>query len=171
MAEEERNIKKNKQQSISRANIFINRFIKDDHTGSYDLNRYVTQYDEAIQPIIAETICSKIMEKITLQNHKRLLKGLDSLKMYFPIEKFQRFEKRVRDICEEYESEKEESHNILYGEREKPIRDTLSRQGISGDAIVVNIEALTEWNTISDELDSRYNRLLKNLKDVIINGF
>ena len=164
MAEEERDLKKNIRQSISRANIFINRFIKDDHTSSYDLNRYVTQYDEAIQQIIAETICTKIMEKITLYNHKRLLKGLDSLKMYFPIEKIERFEERIKDVCEQHEQTKKESYRNLQRELEERLMDNLRCQGISGSAIEVNLEITSQWNEILDKLNSRYNGMLNDIK-------
>ena len=171
MAQEETDLKRNAQQYISRANVFTDSFIKDHHRGSYDLRKYVGRYEEEIRPIIADAICSRIITKISLQNYKTLLKGLDSLKQYFSTPKFDEMKQRIRGICEEYDSKKEENYNILYGKREEPIRDNLSRRGISGDAIVVNVEASPEWDEVLNKLDSTYDQLLNNVKESLSEVF
>jgi len=69
-------------------------------------------------------------------------------------------EGRIIDVCGEYESEREDSYKDLKKELEAPLKKSWERQGISGSAVEVNVEASSQWDNMVDELEAKYNRLL-----------
>jgi len=152
------------KQYISRARVFANRYVKDDYTGSDDLGKHVSKYEEKIRPVVAGAVCSILIERISLKNYSRLLKGLKSIKEYINGRYIGEIEKRVSGICKDYKLEKKEKFRDLKRGLETTLKDSWKAQGIWGSAVDVNINASPEWEIILDELDTKYNRLLNSVK-------
>lgn len=157
-------VKVSMKQYISRARVFVDRYIKDGYEGSDYLDKYVSKYEERVRPIVAEAICLRLVEKTDLKNYKRLIKGLRSLKGYMSVDSMEEIEGRIIDVCGEYESKKEESYKDLKKELEAPLKNSWKQQGISGSAVEVNLEASSQWNKMVDKLEAKYNRLLDGIK-------
>ncbi|MBI4620750.1 MAG: hypothetical protein HY739_11410 [Desulfobacterales bacterium] len=161
---EEEILRERMKQYISRARIFVDRYIKDGYEGSDDLDKYVSKYEERARPIVAGAICSRLVEKTDLKNYKRLLKGLRSLNGYMSGSSMKEVEERIMDVCGEYEYKKEESYKDLKKELEAPLKNSWKQQGISGSAVEVNVEGSSQWNDMVDKLEAKYNRLLDGIK-------
>ena len=160
----ERVLRERMKQYVSRARIFVDRYIKDGYEGSDDLDKYVSKYEERIRPIVAGVICSRLVEKTDLKNYKRLIKGLRSLKGYMSGSSMKDVEERIMGVCGDYESMKEESYRDIQKELEASLKNKWKEQGISGPAVEVNVEGSSQWNDMVDKLEAEYNGLLDRIK-------
>jgi len=141
------------KQDISRARIFTDRYIEGGrHGGSNDLGRYISKYKEKARNVVAGAICSRLIEKITLKNYRRLLKGLKSLDGYLEPGNMGDLEEKIKSLCEEYECNMEQSYTKLLGEMETHLKNRLEERGITGSSIEVNAKISPHWNGIKDEL-------------------
>jgi len=152
------------KQYISRARIFVDRYVKDGYVGSDNFNRYLNNYEEKVRPIVARAICLRLIEKISLKNYRKLLKGLTSLEGYVDKDKIKVIQERIEEVCREYKRKKEKNYRDLKIELENPLKRELRRQGISGSAIEVNVEASPQWNEMMFAVDPTYNSLLNRVK-------
>ncbi|MFA4911940.1 MAG: hypothetical protein WC649_12995 [Desulfobacteria bacterium] len=152
------------KQYVSRARIFVDRYIKDGYEGSDDLDKYVSKYEERIRPVVAGAICLRLVEKTDLKNYKRLLKGLRSLKGYMSGSSVKDVEERIMAICGDYESMKEESYRDIQNALEASLKNRWKEQGISGSAIEVNVEGSSQWSDMVDKIEANYNGLLDRVK-------
>ena len=154
------------KQLVSRARIFTDRYIEGGgHGGSNDLGRYVSKYKENVRNAVAHTICSRLVEKITLKNYRRLLEGLKSLEGYLQPDNLGDLEVEIKSLCEEYERKMEQNYIKLLGEMETYLKNRLEKCGITGSSIEVSAKISPQWNGIVDELNSKYNRLLNSIKE------
>ncbi len=161
---EERGFKERMKQDISRARVFVDRYSKDSYGRSDDLAGYVRKYEEKTRPVVAGAICLRLIEHVSLKNHKRLLKGLGSIKEYIGSERIEEIQETIGGVCEEYEWKKVNSYMELKIKLGAFLKDGLKRQGISGSAIEANVGKSSQWKDLLYNLDTTYNKLLDHAK-------
>jgi hypothetical protein len=70
----------------------------------------------------------------------------------------------LKSLCHEHASRRERIYAELKAKLEQPIRQELSKLGISGSAIQIDLESNPQWLQTKEEMDSEFQLRLSEIK-------
>ena len=131
-----------KKELNNRIKILINRYIE----GGWNIEKLKEELKSIDdKDIVDSLIIRQCMEKLELGSENISL--LDLIQEFDP-----KLARSVRRIISEYVDKMEGRKQI----REEMIRNSLNREGISGSAIVININADNQWQSILTKLKEEF---------------
>jgi len=79
-------------------------------------------------------------------------------------EKAKETAEELKGLCREHTSRRERIYAELKEKIEQPMRQELSRLGISGSAIQIGVESNPQWLQAKEEMDTQFQRRLNEIK-------
>jgi polyhydroxyalkanoate synthesis regulator phasin len=129
----------------------------------------LSKYGDEEREIVVKAALSRLVQAIELENGEittRALKGIIALKGN---EELGQVEERIRDVCQGYEQARQQQVEQERERIERDKREVLHQLRISGDAVGgINLKASAAWADIAHELYSRYDKMLRQLRQELV---
>lgn len=160
-AEEMRQRKEEEYAPIGRA--IVDRYLEHGHNPL--LKEEVNKYSGDEKGIVIRAALSKLGEAIVLESDEVAEKAIAGMLTLRGEEKIGEISERIRSLLREYREVKSQKYEEEKEHIEKRERELLHQLRISGSAVgEINLKASEAWERISQELFSRFNERLEELK-------
>lgn len=115
--------------------------------------------------IVTRAALSRLVEAMELGNYEITQRAMEGILVLKGKEKFGEVKDQIKSLFDEYKQAEKERYEEEKGEIERKERGLLHQLRISGSAVgEINLEASETWEEICQELYSRYDKILEDLK-------
>lgn len=159
--EEMRERKEEEYAPIGRA--LADRYLK--HGYGEILGEEANEYSGEERDIVARAALSRLVEAMELGNYEITQRAMEGILALKGKEKVGEVKAQMKSLFDEYKQAEKERYEEEKGETEGKERGLLHQLRISGSAVgEINLEASETWKEICQELYSRYDKILGELK-------
>lgn len=163
--EEMRERKEEEYATIGRA--IADRYLGHGHTGI--LEEEATRYGRDEKGIVIGAAVSRLAEAIALESDEVTEKAMAGMLTLRGEEEIARITERVGSLLSEYREAKRQKYEEEKEDIERRERELLHQLRISGSAVgEINLRASEAWERVSQELLSRFDERLKELKQQLL---
>lgn len=122
-----------------------------------ELQKEIERMDEKTSAAVKEFLLSLWIDALSLKDEaERLMKGIEWLKNG----RIEEIPERFRHLCSQFREEMEKARH----EGRTRLEEALKREGISGSAVVPNVEGSFFWKEAVEKLDHLYEGKLEEIR-------
>jgi hypothetical protein len=135
------------------------------------LEEGVNRYGGEERDVVRRAALSGLVEAIDLGDHEGSERAMEGILILSGEESVGEVRPQIRDLLAEYDGAEEAKYEEQKGEVERRERELLHQLRISGSAVgEINVEASETWKLLSQELHSRFDQRLQQLKGQLLNN-
>lgn len=132
-----------------------------------EINRYGGEEGD----VVRRAALSGLVEAIDLGDHEASERAMEGILVLGGEESGGEVGQQIKDLLAEYDRAEEAKYGEQKGEVERRERELLHQLRISGSAVgEINVEASETWKMLSQELHSRFDQRLQQLKEQVLNN-
>ena len=141
---------------LQKATSLFHRY-RDGHLSVNEVLKQIERMEEKTATTVKESLLSQWIDALSLEDDKRILKGIESLKQ----RSIHEAEEKFHHLLSQYQAEKEKVKEKAGAQ----FTEALRREGIYGSAVEAKPEGSELWKKEDEELDRSYRTKLEKIKE------
>ena len=140
---------------LQKATSLFHRY-RDGHLSLNEVLKQIERMEEKTATTVKESLLSQWIDALSLEDDKRILKGIESLKQ----RSIHEVEEKFHHLLSQYQAEKEKVNEKAGAQ----FTEALRREGIYGSAVEPKLEGSVSWEKEKEKLDHSYRIKLEGIK-------